>query len=202
VRPRAGRHRGSGLLLALSLLLAACAGGTAPPPRAAVDLINTQLSPGLSQWLVGAISRLASREEVEAYLALRDDAAAGAFIESFWAKRDPDPARSGNPYRQLFEQREAEADRRFSEAGYLGRRTDRGLLFVLMGEPKEIDHEINPREGEPPLERWDYDPQATLGLHGRRPQPSYRFVKRGDLTVIFQQPVTPAPSMLPSRPGR
>ncbi len=144
---------------------------------------------------------MATPEEIQAYLALQDDAAATAFIESFWTSRDPDPSRAGNPLRQLFEQRETEADRRFSEAGYLGRRTDRGLVFVLFGEPKKIDHEINPREGDPPLERWDYDVASTAGLHRRRPAPAYRFVKRGDLTVIFNRPVPP-PSMLPSRPGR
>ena len=110
----------SALLLAVALLLAACAsdGGTAPPLRRnAVDLINTQLSPALSQWLVGAIARMATAQEIQAYLALQDDAAATAFIETFWTSRDPDPSRAGNPLRQLFEQREAEADRRFSEAG-------------------------------------------------------------------------------------
>jgi GWxTD domain-containing protein len=203
----ARRGSASALLLAGALWLAGCASGgggasTAPPPRAAVDLINTQLSPSLSQWLVGAIARMATAEEIQAYLALQDDAAATAFIESFWASRDPDPSRAGNPLRELFEQREAEADRRFSEAGYLGRRTDRGLVFVLFGEPKAIDHEINPREGQPPVERWDYDVATTAGLHRRRPAPAYRFVKRGDLTVIFHKPVDPPPSMLPSRPGR
>ena len=141
-------------------------------------------------------------EEVNAYLALREDAAATAFIESFWTARDPNPARAGNPLRELFEQREREADRRFSEAGYLGRRTDRGRTFVLYGEPKEIDHEIHPLPGEPPLERWDYDPATTPGLDRRRPLPAYRFVKRGDLTVLFTVPLSQRGTVLPPEPRR
>ena len=176
------------LLLVVALLAAGCASGTSPTPTAA-DLNNPNLSPALSQWLVGAISRMVTREEAETFLALRDDAAATAFIEAFWAARDSDPARPGNPFRELFEQREREADRRFSEAGYLGRRTDRGRTFVLFGEPAKIDHELNPREGDPPLERWDYAVEKTIGLNRRRPAPVYRFVKQGDLTVLFTLPV-------------
>lgn len=182
-------------LLLVALLAAGCAAGPSPVPTAA-ELNNTYLSPALSQWLVGAISRMVTREEAEAFLALRDDATATAFIEAFWAARDPDPARPGNPLRDVFERREREADRRFSEAGYLGRRTDRGRTFVLFGEPAKIDHEINPREGDPPVERWDYTVEKTVGLNRRRPGPTYRFVKQGDLTVLFTRPVAPRGTLL------
>jgi GWxTD domain-containing protein len=177
------------VLAAALLLLAGCNAG---PPRArtAAELNNTRLSPALSQWLIGAVSKLATPEEVQGYLALTDDAAATAFIEAFWAAHDPDPARPGNPLRELFERRALEADKRFSEAGYLGRRTDRGTLFVLYGEPKTIDFELNPREGDPPVELWSYGGARGPALDGKLPSPVYRFVKRGDLTVIFQQPLS------------
>ena len=183
-------------LAVAALLAAGCAAGPTAATPTAADLNNTYLSPGLSQWLVGAISRMVTRQEAETFLALRDDAAASAFIEAFWAARDPDPARPGNPLRELFEQREREADRRFSEAGYLGRRTDRGRTFVLYGEPAKIDHELNPREGQPPLERWDYAVEKTVGLNHRRPAAAYRFVKQGDLTVLFTLPVTQRGALL------
>jgi GWxTD domain-containing protein len=183
------------VLLLAALLAAGCAAGPSPVPTAA-QLNNTYLSPALSQWLVGAISRMVTREEAETFLALRDDAAATAFIEAFWAARDPDPARPGNPLRDVFEQREREADRRFSEAGYLGRRTDRGRTYVLYGQPAKIDYEINPRQGQPPVERWDYTVEKTVGLNRRRPGPTYRFVKQGDLTVLFTRPVAQRGTLL------
>lgn len=177
--------------LLVPLFTLGCAGGGATTaPHRAADLNNTYLSPALSQWLIGAVSRLATPEEVQAYLALRDDAAATAFIEQFWARRDPDPTRAGNPLRDLFEERAKDADRRFSEAGYLGRRTDRGRTYVLYGEPKKIDHEINPREGQPPIETWSYGVGAEPGLDRRHPAPLYRFVKDGDLTVFFTLPIS------------
>jgi GWxTD domain-containing protein len=190
LRRGAARRGLAGALLAGALLLAGCGSSVAAAPQTAADLTNAQLSPAFSQWLVGAVSRLATAEEVRTYLALHDDAAAQAFIESFWAARDPDPSRPGNPLRELFEQREREADRRFSEAGYLGRRTDRGRTFVLYGEPKKVDHEINPRPGDPPLEVWTYEPASVRGLDRRPPLPVYRFVKRADLTVLFTVPLS------------
>jgi GWxTD domain-containing protein len=186
------------LALAAALALA-CAGSAPAPPRRPSDLTNTHLSPALAPWLVGAIGRMAKPEEVEGWLELRDDAAASAYIEQFWSRRDPDPARPGNPLRELFEEREREADRRFSEAGYLGRRTDRGGTFVLYGEPTKVEFEIARREGEPPVERWDYASAARVGLNGRRPLAEYRFVKKGDLTVFFVLPL--AERMTPMSPG-
>ncbi len=182
--------------LAVPLLLVAAACG-APPPHTAADLINPQLSPGLAQWLVGPVAHLATLDEVRAYLALTDDAAANAFIETFWARRDPDPTRPGNPLREVFDERASLADRRFSEAGYLGRRTDRGATFVLYGEPTKIDFEINPRSERLPVERWSYAATTAPGLDGKLPGAVYRFVKNGDLTVFYQVPLSQRVRTLP-----
>jgi GWxTD domain-containing protein len=191
------RRRGLFAALAGAALLAAACG---PPgevtPHHTAALNNTYLSPALSQWLIGAISQMASPEEVRAYLELRDDATAESFIEAFWGARDADPSRPGNPLRELFEQRERDADRRFSEAGYLGRRTDRGRTYVLYGDPAKADYEINPHEGDPPVERWVYGTESRVGLNRRRPAPVYRFVKRGDLTVFYAVPISQRGTLL------
>jgi GWxTD domain-containing protein len=173
------------LPLVLLLAAAGCGPGARVAPRTAADVTNPSLSPEWSQWLVGPVSRFITDEEVAAFLALRDDAAAVAFVEAFWERRDPDPARPGNPGRELFEERAQIADRRFSEAGYLGRRTDRGVAFVLHGEPESIEFEISPQEGGPPIEVWNYAREHPVGLNGRQPAGAYRFFKPGDLTVIY-----------------
>lgn len=171
--------------LPLLLLLAAACGGGGVATRSIADLTNPALGPEHSGWLIGAVSRIATAEEIQAYLALRDDAAAQAFIESFWEKRDPAPAKPGNPLRETFEERSAAADRQFSEAGFLGRRTDRGTVYVLYGRPTEIDFEVSPTPEDPPIEVWTYDASAPSGLNARRPAGLYRFIKRGDLTVTY-----------------
>jgi GWxTD domain-containing protein len=173
-------------LPALALLLLAACAASPPAMRGPEDLTNPFLGPEYSQWLVGPVALLASPEEREAYLAQRDDAAAARFIEGFWQRRDPRPAEPGNPLRALFESRAAEADRRFSEAGYLGRRTDRGTVFVVYGEPADTRFDVGQYVEEPPHEVWVYGDAAATGLDGRRPMASYRFARRGDLTVFYR----------------
>lgn len=180
-----GRTLAASLVL-VSVLASASACGSAPPrARSAADLTNPFLGPEQSSWLIGPAARIASPEEIETYLALTDDAQAAAFIDQFWARRDPNPDRPGNPLREAFDERSAEADRLFSEAGYRGRRTDRGTVYVIYGPPSETDFEISPGPGLPPVEAWTYNPTTPAGLDGRKPSPLYRFIKRGDLTVTY-----------------
>jgi GWxTD domain-containing protein len=152
---------------------------------AAIELINPRLGPEYTQWLVGAIARLATPEEIDGYLALADDAAAARFIEEFWAHRDPAPNRADNPVREAYDKRAAEADKRYSEAGYLGRRTDRGTIYVLFGPPSDVDYQISPDPADGPIEIWKYKSAVSAGLDGERPARAYRFIKRDDLTRLY-----------------
>lgn len=169
---------------AAALVAAGCAGGIETGGRAP-DLIHPFLGPAYSQWLVGPISRMVTAEEMDAFLALRDDAAAERFIEEFWERRDPAPARPDNPLRTTFEERAAEADRLYGEAGYPGRRTDRGTTFVLFGKPEKTDYEISPHPSDPAIEVWFYPAGAEPGLSGERPATRYRFIKRDELTTFY-----------------
>lgn len=169
------------VLLLLALLAAGC-GGAATGSRSRSELINPALGPDYSSWMVGAASHLAAPEEINEYLTLQDDGQAESFIERFWKRHDPTP---GSPLRKTFEARSAHADTTYSEAGLLGRRSDRGTIYVLYGLPKKIDHEVSPVRDGPPLEVWIYGTQAPSGLDGKRPSPVYRFIKNGDLTVLY-----------------
>lgn len=172
------------LLLLLALLAAGCGGG-ASASRSTAELINPALGLDYSGWMVGAASRLATPEEINEYLTLQDDQQAEAFVERFWQRRDPSPGTPGNPIRQTFDERAANADRAYSEAGLLGHRSDRGVVRVLYGLPQKIDHEVSPVPNGPPIEVWIYGTQAPSGLDGKRPSPIYRFVKSGDRTVLY-----------------
>lgn len=179
--------------LAVALLLGALVAAPAAP-RDSADLLNLRLSPELATWLVGAHGRMASKEERREFLGLVDDASARQFIERFWARRDPDPERPGNSVRQGAETRAAEADRRFTQGAYPGRRTDRGTILVLYGEPEKIEYEPGEFRGDPPLEVWRYPPRAPAGLDGRRPDRRYRFVERDGEVVLY------VPGARPLRP--
>jgi GWxTD domain-containing protein len=179
------RTRRAPFLLLLALLAAGCAGGGASAPRSMAELINPALGPDYSGWMVGAASRLATPEEINEYLTLQNDEQAEAFVERFWQRRDPSPGTPGNPIRETFDERAANADRAYSEAGLLGHRSDRGVVRVLYGLPQKIDHEVSPVPNGPPIEVWIYGTQAPSGLDGKRPSPVYRFVKSGDRTVLY-----------------
>ncbi len=186
------------LLLLLLLLATGCGGGgTTVPSRSRAELINPALGPDYSAWMVGAASRLATPEEINEFLTLKDDQQAEAFVDRFWQKHNPTPGKPVNPLRQEFEKRSASADRQFSEAGLLGRRSDRGTIYVLYGLPKKIDHEVSPVPNGPPLEVWIYGTDAPSGLDGKRPSPLYRFVKNGDVTVLYQGRATAVPLLPP-----
>lgn len=167
--------------------------------RSRGDLVNVFLAPGNAQWLVGPIARMASEDEIAAYLAITEDEAAERFIDGFWARREPAEAESGPTARQLFEERAEEADRLYTEAMVPGRRTDRGTIFILYGPPDEVKFKpakpkrggryrsrpMSSRYGQ--VEHWIYA-EGQVGLHGRPPRRAYRFVRVGDLTRFIDSP--------------
>jgi GWxTD domain-containing protein len=166
----------------VTLTLGACASGGSG--RSTAELMNPFLGPETSSWLIGPIARIATPDEIKAYLALTEEAQATAFIDQFWAKRNSTPGKD-NPLRKAFEQRAAQADHVFTEAGYRGRRTDRGTLYILYGPPSKSDFDVSPVANGSPLEVWTYAPTTPEGLDGKRPNATYRFIKKGDLTVLY-----------------
>lgn len=206
--PRGERRQPCGFAwLALALILLAAgwpaAGARGRKGESVEELMNPLLGPEHSLWLAGPIARMASDEEVEAYKTLVDDAAAAAFIEEFWRRRDPEPDFPRNPRRELFDQRAEEADRLFRESGVPGRRTDRGTIFVLYGPPEEEEFEISPHPDDPAILVWKYPRDAAEGLDGQRPERIYRFIKRGDLTTFYtRNRRPPRPRPFPPRSAR
>lgn len=196
------RLAAAALAAAVACGLAACASTDArPAARDAAELTNPLLSPTHSQWLVGPIAEMATSEEIAEYLGLSSDEAAAAFVDAFWERRDPYPLRPDNPLRETFDARAAEADRLYSEAGYLGRRTARGTAYVLFGPPADVEYQLSQHPDDPPVTVWRYPADAPPGLHGEPPARFYRFIKRDDLTEAYRPLRTPPTSRRgPQRP--
>lgn len=145
-----------------------------------IDWTNPLLGPRYAQWLVGPIGYIAGEKGRAEFLALTSDQSAEEFVGRFWSGQRAD-------LEALYERRAAEADRLYSEAAYPGRRTDRGTLYVLYGEPSEIEYEQYLNVEDPPVELWSYSKGASPGLDGTRPRKLYRFAKDGDLTRLFRK---------------
>jgi len=182
---RAARGRACAAVHLFSALLLAGVAGAGEKSYSPEELLQPFLGPALAQWLQGPIARIASEEEIDTFLRLKTDDEARRFIDAFWARRDQDPAREGNAALALYETRAVEADKRFSEAEVAGRRTDRGTVHILYGEPESVEYEEFRDVSGPDVELWRYPKKAEPGLDGRRPDRQYRFAKLGDLTRFY-----------------
>lgn len=184
-------------LLASALIAGLCAAPAAArknPRLEKEDLINVLLSPSLAQWLVGPVAIIATSDEIKAYLQLSDDRKAEAFIREFWESRiDPQTPWPGRQVKDIFDQRAERADRLFTESANLGRRTDRGSIYILFGEPTQSGFVQDARRQDVTVEVWVYDPKTRIGLHGAAPEERYYFSKK-DGVMSF----TGAPQILSS----
>ncbi len=142
------------------------------------DLINPFLGPTHTRWMVGPVGQLADEEERTLFLLIESDEPAEAFVEQFWHRRD-------GALKRQFALRAAEADKRYSESGLLGRRTDRGMVYVLFGDPEKTEWEEHRDIDDPDIELWTYPKGAAKGLNGKKPARRYRFARDGDVMRLF-----------------
>jgi GWxTD domain-containing protein len=74
----------------------------------------------------------------------------------FWKNRDDNPATPDNEaFRKYFQNVEL-ADSKYSGLGKAGWKTDRGRVFLLYGEPSEVERYPNQLETRP-YEIWSYN---------------------------------------------
>src|SRR5262249_55675580 len=131
-RLRSIPQRKFALCVLISVALLAAAGSSlAKKPSSPDDLFNPFLGVDYSYWLPGPSAISASEAKPQPSLALQTDDAAKSFIKEFGKNRTAGTDPFKKTPRQLSEQRAAEADRRFTERAYPGRRTDRGGIFVV-----------------------------------------------------------------------
>ncbi|MEE9230818.1 MAG: GWxTD domain-containing protein, partial [Acidobacteriota bacterium] len=91
-----------------------------------------------SEWRHGPVWYLLTIEEERAYKRLKDKGERRAFIEAFWARRDPTPWTLFNELRKEFWKRVEESNRLFSESVKPGWKTEKGKLYILFGPPKDF----------------------------------------------------------------
>ncbi|HVT05139.1 MAG TPA: GWxTD domain-containing protein [Thermoanaerobaculia bacterium] len=96
------------------------------------------------QWAKGPVQWIMTGEEQRAYRSLKSDDQAIHFIDLFWARRDPTPGTAVNEFRNEFESRVAWSDKTWSEeSGKIGSLTDRGRVYILLGQPTNMNDEMS-----------------------------------------------------------
>lgn len=140
---------------------------------------------------LGPLQFLLSKEEAAAWKNVKTDAEAQAFLDLFWARRDPTAGTPQNEYRDLIEQRIKYADEQFAEGKTRGALTDRGKVFLLYGKPSRatrttdasgISSDADARERAEASQsgaviEWHYEGDDAKALFGST-RSTVRFVDR------------------------
>jgi GWxTD domain-containing protein len=137
---------------------------------AALSKDNADFPKGPAQYLL-------TKDEIAEWSSVQTDEEALAFINRFWARRDPTPGTPANEFRNGYNERVKLADQRFHTARLAGSLTDRGKVFIALGGPthlkrsrsvpastiqagptfNEHDSSIERPQEYSPKELWEYD---------------------------------------------
>jgi len=122
-------------------------------------------TPGLQtgESFLNLVEPLITQEEKRIYEQLGSYAERDYFEAIFWFKRNPEPTKGGNPFKKAFFERRSQQLERFREGSTPPERTDRGRLFLLLGEPLEV---FSSMDNETYTEEWRYP----------EPMPPFRFL--------------------------
>lgn len=93
-------------------------------------------------WRDGPVRYLLTEDEYRRFGELDGPEERSDFVRRFWARLDPDPFTSANEYRERFERLCEEANRRFGSPGQPGWKSDRGQVWIILGEPDAVRHEV------------------------------------------------------------
>lgn len=103
-----------------------------------------------------------SPTEREVFLELPDNRDRDIFITDFWKIRDPTPGTPENEYKDEIQKRFDHANKYFA-AGRPGWMTDRGRIWIILGEPRSYDR-FPGTTGIVPCEVWYYYTDGTKDL--------------------------------------
>ncbi len=145
----------SSLLVALLIACGLDAGQADPKPR---------LSAAHKAWIEEEAVYIITSTERSVFLKLRTDRERDRFIEAFWKQRDPTPESPENENKIEHFRRLDYANRVLGrETPRPGWRTDRGRVYIILGEPQDIER----YEGKSSIydtEVWFYQGKTDLGL--------------------------------------
>ncbi len=173
--------RSRSLVIVGSLILALA---VAPSLTAQDDPAPAETTESLLEWDESPAGFLLTKDEQKAWKNVSTEAEAHAFIELFWARRNPDPASAFNPFKADFENKVRYADEQYTWEKHRGALTDRGRVLILMGAPhysenrfptetveRIEDRSVGTDEVRSNAKLWFYDPQQLpepFGIKGSR----------------------------------
>lgn len=103
---------------------------------------SAQLSERYREWRNGPEQWIMTDEEQRAWKGVKSDQQAIDFIDLFWVRRDPTPQTAKNEFRDEFNSRVRFSDAKFADRGRRGAMTDRGRVFITLGNPTSASTEL------------------------------------------------------------
>jgi len=98
---------------------------------------------------------IASEPEIDKYEKLSTENAKRKYLTNFWKARDEDPSDDMNHYLKDYMRRIKESNIKYKALSKEGWQTDRGRVYLIYGQPSEIDRYPNQTETRP-YEIWNY----------------------------------------------
>lgn len=130
----------------------------------AVYSYETNLPKHHKKWLDEEVVYIIAPLEREVFLKLTSDRERDLFIEAFWKHRDPTPGTPENEVRTEHYRRLNYVNHFFGrETPKPGWKTDRGRVYIILGEPNDIQR-FEGKSAIYPAEIWFYQGKTDLGL--------------------------------------
>jgi GWxTD domain-containing protein len=100
--------------------------------------------------------RFFGQDRAIAEMRAADPAERSELWRAFWRATDPNPVTPQNEALDQYFRRVQEANERFREAGDPGWQTERGEVFITLGEPDEVFDQSSDLQGPVRIIRWNY----------------------------------------------
>lgn len=127
------------VLVSFAVVLALPGVATAPASSREETAVSEEISASDPlEWDEGPAGFLLTRDEKKDWKRITTREQAEEYIELFWARRNPDPTVSFNPFKAQFEERVRYADENFGSRGDRGALSDRGRVLILLGPPHQV----------------------------------------------------------------
>jgi GWxTD domain-containing protein len=95
-------------------------------------------------------------QEIKGFAKIKGVDSKRQFVYDFWKKRDKDVSTPENETFRKYLTRIDESNKRFGSLSKIGWKTDRGRVYILYGEPSEIERFPNQMD-QKPYEIWHYN---------------------------------------------
>lgn len=116
------------------------------------------------KWLEQEVAYIITPLEKDVFLQLQTDRERDLFIKAFWKQRDPTPGTPENEFQEEHYRRINYANRQFGRGvPKFGWETDRGRIFIILGEPMGIDRHTGGTQVYN-AEVWFYQGLTQYGL--------------------------------------